>query len=297
MKLMADHGKLQRVFTQNIDTLELAAGIPRDKIVFAHGSFDTQSCIECKTSAPRIELEQKVMRGEVARCHACNGLVKPDIVFFGESLPEEFFQKRTEIENADLVIVMGSSLSVYPFAGLPMSANEDTPRILMNMDRVGDIGCRKEDVVWLGECDDGVRELAEYLGWDKELDKIWRFHKGWKESDDGGVDDKEPKPLDDAALEKEVERLTGEVEKSLKVAEDHKSWVEGKLEKEDSEKKKNDGGESSGPSSAAPVPTATATSTAPAPTPQQQPPIETKDEEKEATPPLPAQEVLNKSEL
>jgi NAD-dependent histone deacetylase SIR2 len=83
------------------------------------------------------------MQGEVPHCTVpqCNGLVKPDIVFFGEALPEAFFKNRHMFPAmADLVIVMGTSLSVHPFASLPQFASEGVPRVLINKEIVGDFG-------------------------------------------------------------------------------------------------------------------------------------------------------------
>jgi NAD-dependent histone deacetylase SIR2 len=93
--LLQRHGILRRVFSQNIDTLETIAGLPASKIVEAHGSFATAHCIDCKKSASKeYVLKSGVRKGEVVRCgeEGCDGLVKPDIVFFGEGLPERFFQ-------------------------------------------------------------------------------------------------------------------------------------------------------------------------------------------------------------
>jgi NAD-dependent histone deacetylase SIR2 len=222
MRMFADRGLLLRCFTQNIDTLELAAGIPREKIVFAHGSFAGQHCIDCREEFDRETLENHVKTGTPAFC-ACGGLVKPDITFFGEALPAEFHQSLDLLEQADLAIVMGSSLSVYPFAALPQRIEHDVPRALLNMEKVGEIGSRRDDVVWLGECDDAVRELAEQLGWWEEMEEIW---KGLR----GDVGPERP-GLSVDTLEEEVARLTGDVERSLKVAEEHKAWVTRGLEK------------------------------------------------------------------
>lgn len=80
-----------RNFTQNIDTLERLAGLDEDLIVEAHGSFATASCIECNEKADTEMLRKKVAEGVVARCEECDGLIKPDITFFGENLPSRFF--------------------------------------------------------------------------------------------------------------------------------------------------------------------------------------------------------------
>lgn len=123
---------------QNIDTLDRVAGLPDDIVVEAHGSFHTARCTECQavraaTRALRLppsplsprcgrlraqpadmgEVRRFVMAGEVAHCAVCEGVVKPDITFFGESLPARFFAcMREDLPKADLLVVIGSSLSV-----------------------------------------------------------------------------------------------------------------------------------------------------------------------------------------
>lgn len=94
IKLLHDKGLLLRNFTQNIDTLERLTGLDEERIIEAHGSFATASCIECNTAADTIELKKMVLQAKVARCVKCKkGLIKPDIVFFGENLPKRFFSE------------------------------------------------------------------------------------------------------------------------------------------------------------------------------------------------------------
>ena len=109
------------LFTQNIDCLERTAGVPADLIVEAHGSFATQRCIDCKRPFPDDDMRKAVESARPALCAQkdCGGLVKPDIVFFGEQLPSTFFDNATVPQEADLVIVTGTSLLVHPFASLP----------------------------------------------------------------------------------------------------------------------------------------------------------------------------------
>lgn len=86
---------LRRIFTQNIDTLETIAGLPASRIIEAHGSFANAHCLDCeKEASQEYVLASGVRKGEVVRCgeEGCGGLVKPDIVFFGEGLPERFFK-------------------------------------------------------------------------------------------------------------------------------------------------------------------------------------------------------------
>ena len=84
---MLHNRKLLRMcFTQNIDTLERLAGVPDSAIVEAHGSFADQHCIECGARYDGSRLKEQILAGEIAYCYECGGLVKPDIVFFGESV-------------------------------------------------------------------------------------------------------------------------------------------------------------------------------------------------------------------
>ncbi|KAI1277281.1 DHS-like NAD/FAD-binding domain-containing protein [Xylaria sp. FL0933] len=173
--LLAKRNLLRMLFTQNIDCLERTAGVPPELIVEAHGSFATQRCIDCKRPYPDAEMRKCVESADPPTClhEGCGGLVKPDIVFFGEQLPSTFFANATVPQEADLVIVIGTSLMVHPFAGLPRMARDGVPRLLLNMERVGDFGTRADDVLCLGPCDDGIRKLADELGWRDELEKMW----------------------------------------------------------------------------------------------------------------------------
>lgn len=75
--------------------------------------------------------------------------------------------------DADLLIIMGTSLTVQPFASLADMVNDDCPRVLINIDHVGNIGSKPDDVVLLGKCDDIIRELCKELGWEEDLDRLW----------------------------------------------------------------------------------------------------------------------------
>ncbi|KAF3768544.1 NAD-dependent deacetylase sirtuin-2 [Cryphonectria parasitica EP155] len=213
--LLAKKNLLSMLFTQNIDCLERQAGVPADRIVEAHGSFASQRCIECGRSFPDESMKTHVAQGIVPRCtdHKCGGLVKPDIVFFGEQLPAAFHANWSVATTADLVIVMGTSLTVQPFASLPDAGPDDTPRLLFNMARVGSFGTRSDDVLELGDCDSGVRKLADELGWRDELEAEWRRVVGDKEAEK----QLQSLPEREAALQDEVENLADQVGFGLRI--------------------------------------------------------------------------------
>ena len=231
--LLHRKGKLLKLFTQNIDCLEREAGVPGDVIVEAHGSFATQRCIECHTEFPSDLMRKAVTAKVVPLCTrpSCSGLVKPDIVFFGEALPESFHRNRGLPAVADLAIVMGTSLTVQPFASLPSFVSEDTPRLMINQERVGGLGSRPDDVLVLGDCDAGVRKLADALGWREELEETWAATKKASPPDS----DRKPiaaEKVKHQKLEDELDKLTRDIDQSLKLSEKHVHTTKEQLDKE-----------------------------------------------------------------
>ncbi|KAG8532625.1 uncharacterized protein KY384_002502 [Bacidia gigantensis] len=225
IRLLADKGLLMKLFTQNIDCLDREAGVPADKIVEAHGSFASQRCIECKDPFPLNKMKEAIASRAVPHCHnaRCNGLVKPDIVFFGEALPKEFHANRALVCEADLCIIMGTSLTVQPFASLPGLCQDGVPRLLINLERVGGLGARTDDVLLLGDCDAGVRRLAESLNWMEELEDIMSPAKPSTLKNTSTVNQL-LRPRNET-LEDEITKLTTEVDQSLKISNDHVTFL------------------------------------------------------------------------
>ncbi|KPI85894.1 putative silent information regulator 2 putative NAD-dependent SIR2 [Leptomonas seymouri] len=138
IRLLEEHGLLLRCCTQNIDGLEEEAGISAQRLVEAHGSFAAASCIDCHAPFDIALNRKEAMEGIISRCPHCGGIVKPNVVFFGESLPDAFFDALShDAPTAELVIIIGTSLQVHPFASLPFFVSKDIPRVVINMERVG----------------------------------------------------------------------------------------------------------------------------------------------------------------
>lgn len=192
IKLLEKKGLLLRHYTQNIDTLEHVAGISGDKLVEAHGSFRTAHCLLCRKEYTQGWVKDELFADRVPTCE-CAGVVKPDIVFFGEGLPSRFFKcLGSDFPSCDLLIIMGTSLTVQPFASLIDNVPPSCPRLLVNRETVGEADTvlssiqrlmgkgglmlhskhNTRDVALLGDCDDGCRALAEQLGWKEELDEM-----------------------------------------------------------------------------------------------------------------------------
>lgn len=223
MRLLHEKKRLVRIYTQNVDGLESRAGIPSEKIVASHGSFDRAECSRPGCTHPA---EFKRLRGTaicartpanadalataalyaktVLYCDGCGAPVKPGIIFFGENLPQHFFDKREEdFARCRTLLILGTSLKVQPFAGLVDFVPPLSPRVVFNIERVGQdvrpVGacvpllraliCRYarlqsfgmfgsspglnyghgRDVFIEGTCDDSCLELARLLGWEAEL--------------------------------------------------------------------------------------------------------------------------------
>ncbi|KAG8589676.1 hypothetical protein GDO81_006490 [Engystomops pustulosus] len=193
IKLMKEKGLLLRCYTQNIDTLERVAGLTTDDLVEAHGTFHTSHCIGtfCGEEYQLPWMKEKIFSDLIPKCDKCNSLVKPDIVFFGESLPSRFFSAlKSDFQKVDLLIVMGTSLQVQPFASLVGKVPSKTPRLLINKEKTGegdsffgllglgggmdfDSDKAYRDVAWLGTCDDGCLALADFLGWKVCAALLW----------------------------------------------------------------------------------------------------------------------------
>ena len=111
-------GLLEGVITQNIDRLHRAAG--SENVVEVHGSIETSSCTRCDAAYGIEEVEALFDAEGVAVCATCGGPVKPDVVLFGELLPESAMARAQRLaERAELMLCVGSSLAVHPVAGLP----------------------------------------------------------------------------------------------------------------------------------------------------------------------------------
>ena len=125
-------GRLKAVITQNIDLLHQKGG--SKNVLEVHGSPSIHRCRVCGKTETFDAVAQTVSQGEIPRCPKCGVALKPDIVFFGEQLPERTIAEAIrEAEEADLMLVLGSSLVVYPAAELPaMTARAGGSLVIVN---------------------------------------------------------------------------------------------------------------------------------------------------------------------
>ncbi|KAI9980374.1 hypothetical protein PInf_026245 [Phytophthora infestans] len=194
LKLLQDKKKLLRVYTQNIDGLEEAAGVTR--CIPCHGSFAYSACMRCKKRVSTSTLMPVIQAGVIPSCSEpnCRGVLKPEITFFGEILDDKVSTMITKDRlQADLLLVMGTSLKVAPVMEMPGYLPSHIPQVVINktalkkkklkskklsaggtMSRVsGQRGGKKQedeeeefDMSLLGDCDDIIRYLCAQAGWD-----------------------------------------------------------------------------------------------------------------------------------
>lgn len=189
IRLLERKEKLLRNYSQNIDTLERLAGI--EKVIECHGSFATASCTKCGIVVSAEEIRDEVLSTRIPMCAICNpvninndsptenqskrishsssmtegykdlygmGILKPDIVFFGESLPEFFHPAiNADRQQCDCLLVIGSSLKVRPVSLIPEFLKGNVPQILINRERIGNYVF---DIELLGDADIIVNQLC-----------------------------------------------------------------------------------------------------------------------------------------
>ncbi|PQE25882.1 hypothetical protein CJF30_00000618 [Rutstroemia sp. NJR-2017a BBW] len=207
--LLQNKGKLLTNYTQNIDNIESVAGILPEKIIQCHGSFASASCLKCGRKVKGEDIFDEIRAGVIPRCKQCptarltqnlkrkrssngqdkkrrryssddddedddipeSGIMKPDITFFGEQLPDHFSKRLSQHDRdqVDLVITIGTSLKVAPVSDVVPFLPAHVPQIYISRQPVGHVNF---DVDLLGDCDVVVAALCKAAGWNLEHEMI-----------------------------------------------------------------------------------------------------------------------------
>lgn len=128
---LEQQGKLKAIITQNIDVLHHKAG---SKAVYeVHGHLRSMTCIKCFAQMPsEVKLPAFIETGDVPKCDTCGGVLKPDVILFGEQLPMSVFVASQEHSRlCDVMIVAGSSLVVAPAGDLPILAKQHGAKLII----------------------------------------------------------------------------------------------------------------------------------------------------------------------
>ncbi|PSQ89103.1 MAG: NAD-dependent protein deacylase [Bacteroidetes bacterium QS_8_64_10] len=148
------------VVTQNVDNLHQRAG--SETVVELHGNLTRSYCMECEREARPGDLDA-LAEGDAARCPECDGLIRPDVVWFGERLPEGAMERAgAAASDADVFLSVGTSAVVYPAAGLPVTAKEHGAYVAeVNVERSA-IADAVDEVV-LGKAGETLPALVEAM--------------------------------------------------------------------------------------------------------------------------------------
>jgi NAD-dependent deacetylase len=119
-------GRLSGCVTQNVDGLHQLAGLPAEVVIELHGNARSTSCLSCGRSRPTREVVTRVEAGDKdPACTECGGILKIDVISFGQAMPEEETGRAFELaRECDAVIAIGSTLSVYPAAWVTLEARD-----------------------------------------------------------------------------------------------------------------------------------------------------------------------------
>jgi NAD-dependent SIR2 family protein deacetylase len=165
---LQQQNKLLKIITQNVDGLEALAGCDASRVVEAHGSFAQAKCLNDHAADPKLVRETFALKNEIPTCPICGEIQRPSVVLFGENLPDRYFsESRTAVRETDLLIVAGTSLNVYPVAGIPDQVPDNVPRIVINRDNDAHVAQRfnfgERDLLLDGDCQETARELMKEL--------------------------------------------------------------------------------------------------------------------------------------
>lgn len=126
-------GRASHVITQNIDALHQAAGVPDAQVIELHGNTTYAKCLDCGRRMEIADIRAHFLaHGDAPDCPACGGIVKTATISFGQAMPEdEMARAHAATMACDLMLVLGSSLQVYPAAGFPLLAKRNGARLVI----------------------------------------------------------------------------------------------------------------------------------------------------------------------
>ena len=163
---MEQMGILKCIITQNVDNLHQRAGSV--EVVEFHGNLLRAACMKCRSLEPIEDVEARIESGEseAPRCRNCGGLLKPDAVFFGEAIPSRALMiSQVQSQKCDVLIVVGTSLQVYPAAQIPLSVKlKHPPAVVVEVNREpSSLHEQVTDILMIGSAGDILSRLLEAL--------------------------------------------------------------------------------------------------------------------------------------
>ncbi len=159
-------GVIKCVITQNVDNLHQRAGSV--EVVEFHGNLLRAVCLKCKALEPIDEVEERIMSGQerMPRCLKCGGILKPDAVFFGEAIPSRAMMiSQIQSSKCDVLLVIGTSLQVFPAAQIPISVRVKTPpaKVIEINREPSALRDQVTDILFLGSASEIMKRLIDRL--------------------------------------------------------------------------------------------------------------------------------------
>lgn len=171
-RLEREFGKKVDVVTQNIDELHSRAGSTRVSEI--HGTLGAARCLRCDKVYESASFRESAASGTTPRCEACGGVLKPEIVFYGEELPLQALNAAyRSMWEARLLVVAGTSLQVYPAAGLPRECDAGVPFVVVN--KTPTPLDSQATLVFRGSCGEIFSGALEYLPEALERESLGNF--------------------------------------------------------------------------------------------------------------------------
>lgn len=156
-------GKLRAVITQNIDGLHQEAGLPDELVIELHGTNRFVACLSCSARWPSAKVRERLRRERIEDppCPECGGIIKTATISFGQRMPEKETRESERLSReADLMLVMGSTLVVHPAAIMPMIAKEAGGRVvIINLSETA--GDRYAEMVIRGKAGEILPEVVK----------------------------------------------------------------------------------------------------------------------------------------
>ncbi|MCE4621881.1 MAG: NAD-dependent protein deacylase [Desulfurococcales archaeon] len=127
---LEEMGVIKAIITQNIDGLHQSAG--SKNVIELHGNLEYAKCIDCGYKIPLDQAIEEARSGQVPKCPRCGGIMKPDVVFFGETLPQDNLTRAFDLARAsDAILVVGSSLYVTPARYIPGIVKSNGGKVIL----------------------------------------------------------------------------------------------------------------------------------------------------------------------
>jgi NAD-dependent deacetylase len=158
---LEEANKLMGIITQNIDNLHQSAG--NKKVIELHGNYLRAYCMDCATEYIGEDIHRRVVAGEIPpKCDKCGGVLKSEATLFGEPLPEKPMEEAVDMcRSTDLMLIIGTSLTVYPVAFLPQLAKNAGAKIIV-VNLTGTNRDHIADVVLQGRASDIIPKITNF---------------------------------------------------------------------------------------------------------------------------------------